>query len=231
MVLYRLVENGLNLIDIKVDIENSQKSKIVTIDASFGKDYSKLFGSETEDEWDEDNPIIHITLVRGDDNTEDLLPTDLTEYFGDDDDPEFVKNYKFLDLGLKKDTPRVYQYRLSKFYVFVKKALSTKEECSFFKGAGHGVLCWVLNRIDPDGKSIFPLEADGSSETDSNREVSQISLVNYYKKLGFTTCADVENAPKSAFRDHVCMYSTFWNLQKKCNNRFTGTISDPLREI
>jgi len=231
MASYRLTENGLNVIDIKVDIEISQDVKIVTIDASFGKDYSKLFGSSTVDEWDEDDPILHITLVSGDDETQDLLPTDLREHFGEGEDPEFVKNYKFFDLGLKKDTPRVYQYRLSKFYVFVKKALTTKEEHSFFRGAGHAVLCWVLNRIDPDGKSIFSLEADGSSETGSKREDSQISLVNYYKKLGFTTCADVEGAPKEAFRDQVCMYSTFWNLQKNCNNRFTGTIIDPLREI
>jgi len=231
MASYNLLENGLNVIDIKVDIEISHDVKIVTIDASFGKDYEKLFGSSTVDAWDEDDPILHITLISGDDNTEDLLPTDLTEHFGEGEDPEFVKNYKFIDLGLKKDTPKIYQFRLAKFYVFVKKALETKKEHSFFRGAGHAVLCWVLNRIDPAGNSIFSLEADGSSETGIERETSQISLVNYYKKLGFTTCADVENAPKEAYGTSICMYSTFQNLQKKCNNRFTGNIIDPLREI
>ena len=221
------MENGFNVIDIKVDIELSQDVKIVTIDASFGKDYVEIFGSSTVDEWDEDDPILHITLANGNDDTSGLLPTDLSEHLSEGEDPD----YKFLNLGLKKDTPEVYQYRLSKFYVFVKKALTTKKEHSFFKGAGHAVLCWVLNKIDPDGDSIFSLEADGSYTTDVKREDAQISLVNYYKRLGFTTCADVENAPRSAFSEHVCMYSTFSNLQDKCNNRFTGSIIDPLREI
>lgn len=192
----------------------------------FGKEYVKTFGKKLFKKFT-GKPLIEIKLQIDDSYISELMV--------DENDDIFDKNsseYDPLSLftPLASETPERYKYRMSAFYVLVRDFIETKEEKEFFRGIGHSLMCWVLSEANLPGDSIFAIEASGDEEQDG--------LVNYYKKLGFKTCADLSIVPKkwydSSVASSICMYSTIDNLKKICqlNKRtFTDLVDNPFKSF
>ena len=206
---------SLNLLDMKFKI---QYGNMHVFDFYIGEGYPLLFGdTDFTVEW-KDKPIVQITIIKETTGIEELMPMSY-----EDDDEEFFGAFgKSLNLPLKDDTPRKYQYRLGGFYVKARDDKTRNdEEMRYFRGLGSKLLCFILTQIDASGTSILSLEAHGSDDPTSQRR-----LVQYYMDIGFSTCADLscvnEIEPKY-FSNAICMYGDFKTLWEKCGNevRFT----------
>ncbi len=208
---------GLNIIDLDVYVDDD--SLIVT--ASAGKDYPKLFGNHTIENFNDD--LVKVHLVLRTDETNGLIPSRPDE----DDEEEYPL---FLDLPYREDTPLAYEYRLAQFYVLVKNFLmenkddrsieEIENELRFFRGIGHSILCWTLDRVLETNNTVLVLEASGEGET-------QYNLVQMYKRLGFVTCLDIPvDAPIEYYVNSICMHSTFDMVRSKCKApRFSSSLS------
>lgn len=193
----------LNLLDANVKVDKNH----MKVSIHFGKDYEKTFNSEAIEEeiCDNTNELVKISLYKVDQNFEIYSE----------------KNQTNSGSPINPNAPNKLQYFMEGFYVDVRKdcPLSDEEE-SYFKGIGHIILCWILNMIDDSLESILLLQAL------SPKPSTQRGLVDYYKRLGFSTCVSVSDDNPILSKGATCMYSPMLNLFRECKNRFEYTPVD-----
>ena len=226
-MIYNLTETqgpyiGLNLIDADVTSED----EVLRLEVRFGKDYENLFGDELVDKMHGEK-LVSITLVFDDDDIADLM-TDEDDEIYDKNSTEYDKDAQFIPVS--KGTPKTYKYRLAEFYVHVKKHIKTQKEQDYFRGIGHTLLCWVLDKLNINSSEILALEASGDGD--------QKGLVEFYKKIGFKTCGNISKMAdkwwESSSASGICMYTTIGHFKRICSvkeRKFIGTLDEPFKKF
>ena len=200
-------KNLLNATIIKKDNELSCRFY-------FGKDYKKTFGDQLFVQFNNERfnkPAIEVSItIDRNSSMSGLIKKENDDVFNKNSQ-EYDKDSIFIPAS--KETPLNYHYRLAGFYVLVKDKLQTEKEKQYFRGIGHALLCWILSESNLGQNNILALEASGSGD--------QEKLVQYYTTLGFRTCANLSNVPKSYYKSAtasaVCMYSTIGNVNSVCS--------------
>lgn len=191
---------NLNLLDANVNLDKNH----MTVTVHFGKDYEKTFNSEAIEEeiCDSTNKLVTISLYKVDQDFEIYSE----------------KNQASSGSPIDKNAPNRLNYFMEGFYVDIRKDCPlSDEEQSYFKGMGHIILCWVLDMIDDSLDSTLLLQAL------SPKSSTQGGLVDYYKRLGFSTCVSVSNNDPMLSKGAVCMFSPMSNLFQECKSRFGYT--------
>lgn len=204
-----------------LEVDIFKKPHGVGLKAYMGKDLHGVLGHRLEDELGYDFVVAEISLsdtnvLSGD--MQGLYPGDYGDDESDDEDmaPNQRDFFKFFQRTPRPDAPAKYDYLLNALYLHIKPHLVTPQEKEFFKGIGTRLLCWMLTKIDATGDKILALEADGTSELDPAERIRlQKSLVAFYERLGFRTCAaDVEE--RRFWNSSVCMYAKFSDVLSNC---------------
>lgn len=204
--LYDTENENLNMFDVEVNMSTKEENTML-VKATFGKDYENKFeDTATADMWGRKS-VVSIKLVR------------VNEDFDDRAD----KNRRESESGVLDDNaPNRFQYFLEGFYVDISKNdMEYDSEKEYFKGMGHTILCWVLDMIDESKQSILLLQALGTGNA-----IQQERLVNYYKRIGFSTCVKLSNGSEVFSNGAVCMFAPMSSLFNKCKGRFEGKISN-----
>ena len=205
--LYDKKRDGTNTIDMIFKI---QDGNLYIFEFFIGDGYSTLFGhTDFSRQWG-DKPVVRIEIIQENTNMQELMPNSYES--GHEEYIQF--SGKGMNPPLKNDTPIMYNFRLSGFYVKARISTNkTEKEKRYFRGIGSELLSFILNMIDPSGESILGLEAHGSTEP-----ILQKKLVDYYKTIGFKTGADLSEIGLEYFRNAICMYSNFSTLWERTGN-------------
>lgn len=187
-------ENGPNLIDVLVTDRDKHN---FTVHAVPGPDYIAHFGGNFIQSFSRQRaPLVELwfttTLTRIDELVNDVYVSD----------------------EARED--RGHGIRLSSFYVRAKTSQipMSREEARFYRGIGHGLLCWCLRTL-PQLRDIdyVILEASGGDTAQENAR-----LVRYYETMGFKWCIDNPEYVEYADRDlSVCMIASKDALVSQCN--------------
>lgn len=206
--LYDKKRDGTNTIDMIFKI---QDGNLYIFEFFIGDGYSTLFGhTDFSRQWG-DKPVVRIEIIQEDTDMQELMHIDSYDS-GHDEYTHF--SGKCMNPPLKKDTPTMYNFRLSGFYVKARISTNkTEKENKYFRGIGSELLSFILKLIDPSGGSILGLEAHGSTEP-----ILQKKLVDYYKTIGFKTGADLSEIDLEYFSNAICMYSNFSTLWERTGN-------------
>lgn len=211
-----------NIIDIKLEEDYTSFYVIAT----FGKDYSKLFGTRFMNIW---NSAIHavaetVSLVN-------VIIVKEKRIIGDMVTTETKWHLDNLDILNLETTSRLSMfYVCATYYRYIPAtntitlspkgtsvSLSeymTPEERKFYKGIGHAILCKTLKMTDYfRSNDYICLEASGGYTPEDMRK-----LTGYYESLGFVPISDSAEYLEYGYDDfNVVMYAKISDITAVCN--------------